>query len=204
MLEKTYVQEIEGYTEGVLRNNLGLVLIKPDAIKLGVEEFIISEIASGVLPYARLDFVESLYINSKEQVRLIYPNEKPNIYDALDPYFIGNQSIVLSVKSFKPGFDLWEELKNLRGPNIWHWTDNMLNGRFERPRFIRRILPVVGGDLLWETIKNKSIRKEEMTPEEFMVYSQNLLHVATSLQDFKGILSILKPYEVELILRDLI
>ena len=189
--------------EGDRSSEVGILMIKPDAIKLGVEEYLVAEFVKRLEGRADLDYAVVKTIESEETVREIYPDLEDDTYKALYGYLIGKEVLLITfrAKNNTPGTDMLERLSSIRGPSMWRWSKEQLSGNVGPEDFVRRMMPVPGSPPEWNIIKEKALQKERMTQREFEVYCQNLVHTPTSKGDFNALLKLFSEKERKFILR---
>lgn len=171
----------------IIRRNVGLLMIKPDAIDLGVEDHIVAEFCGRLHGIAQIDYAVAVKISTVRQIHAIYPRQEENIYQMLCRNLLNREAILISFRG-GPHIDLQRKLKEIKGPSMWHWTERMLHGDTNPDRFIRGWLPIPGSSDLWESIIKKIQAGARMTEEEFVVYSQNLIHTPDTVNESQGLL----------------
>lgn len=115
----------------MLDKNIGLLLIKPDAIKLGIEEYIIGEFCQRLQGKAELDFVQKKVLRSRTQINLIYPDMiDTNIYRYLENNLLHQTTIVASFVGNRE-IDIWSEMSKIKGSTPKRWTLPMLDGNMQ-------------------------------------------------------------------------
>jgi len=170
---------------------VGLVIIKPDAIDLGIEEYLIARLCQQLLDVAYLDHVQIVKIVDQIAVRKIYPAIEAEVYPILESNLVGREVVVLSFSSFaNDQIDLWSRLKGVKGKSMWNWDEEMWRGKRGIETSVRGCLPVPGSDPSWRSIVPKVRNHQWMTTEEFTVYSQNLIHTPETLLEFAGVLDL--------------
>lgn len=191
-LPRTISPEISGDEEqesDLLKKRCGLLMIKPDAINLGVEEYVIAEFCSRLQGKASLDLVEVITITSEKQVQNIYPHASQNLLSFIVPNLL-NQRVILVSFNCKSNTNLWKDLSAIKGPNPKRWSVAMHEGDTRPHFFIRGWLPVPGSSPVWKKIIAKIKGGDELTQQEYLIYCQNLVHTPDTIQEFEGLLSL--------------
>lgn len=188
--------------EQFLRTNLGLFLVKPDAIKLGIAEEIINYAIEQVHDNQKGE-INGIYIVQlgKDDVPKVYSTVKREIGEVLIDYLTEDVSVLVTFKGNKKD-DLWEFLRNMRGKRLMDRTEEELDNSGGIQTGIRDILPVPSTRQLYRNAfeKLKLRRKDSTIPftdEEYRVYCRNLVHAPDDLREGCALLKLINQEELE-------
>ncbi len=185
--------------ENELRTKVGLVLIKPDAIELGIEEFLVDYLQTKLQNEAELN--GGYFVSIKqEDLNGIYSAAKMYTSQAVVNYITSGTSILISFRGFGKT-DIWARLNQLKGKKLINRNGEELDGPISWERGVRNAIPIPSTKKEYLPVFDK-IKKygEEATVHftdfEFGTYVKNLLHTPDNLMEFYSLLKLLKPDEI--------
>ncbi len=163
---------------------IGAILLKPDAVELGVDDFITELVSKRMLieASASLEVAAPLCNLTKEQTRRIYPTLDPNYFEGHAANFLSGISIALFYVGNSGEVNLWQLLKKIRGKIT-------LGDGFEHS--IRASIPLPGKREKYNELSKKLKNKEPLCLEDYMSLSENLAHVPENIFEFDGLLSLI-------------
>lgn len=175
-------------SESILRERLGIALIKPDAVELGIAEYIIDFLNYKMITLAEAELSGVFIISDLdyEIVRKIYPKSPEHKISTVFEQFRGHEGLIIIYKGYGHKQDLWKLLRELRGESLFYRTEVGI----ERGG-IRGIIPVPSTGDNFRVIQNKLNRGEELTRDELRTYHANLMHTPENFDEFLGLASLI-------------
>lgn len=185
--------------ESELRQRIGFVLIKPDAIELGIDDFVINYLQSSLQAHAELNGIYVVKVK-QENVKGIYSAAKMYESAAVINYVTSGNSIVATF-SGNGLVDLWATLKNMKGKKLIDRTDEELEGSMGWRKGIRNAIPIPSTKTdykpVFEKIKEYKLEATNyFTRTEFDTFVKNLVHTPDNLMEFYSLVKLLKPKEI--------
>lgn len=174
---------------------IGAMLLKPDAIELGVDEFITELVSRRMLieAGARLEVAAPFFNLNREQTRKIYPALDSNYFEGHAANFLSGTSIALLYVGNTDRVNLWRLLYEIRGKLT-------VGEGFEHS--IRASIPLPSKREKYDKLSVKLRNNTSLCLEDYMSLSENLAHVPENVCEFGGLLSLipkrfLRPVRVE-------
>lgn len=180
-----------------LTHKTGVILIKPDAVELGIAEDII-DYANERVEAQRAGSLEGVYLIDRigcKDIPSLYPNLSPDGYGMVENYLCTGSS-VMAVFRGTGHVNMRELMLDIKGKRMRDWTLEELEGKMGMKDSIRGMLPVPGtiseyADAVAKLKAQKSDPSLRFTDEEFKVYCKNLIHSPDDLYETVGVLSLL-------------
>lgn len=190
-----------------LQKHVGLMLIKPDAINLGIGEDIINHVTQIMYPNANLTGVYIIDNITVEQIPIIYPELPSDGYEIVYEYLTSGPCILFGFTSDNEESNLLNTMKKIKGPRLIDWRDEYFEYRPGITSFIRATIPVPGTEMLYKRVIEKILLKRNdptirFTDDEFKIYCQNLVHSPDNFKEMFGLLSLVSENEKKEMLGD--
>lgn len=191
-----------GEYEREFRTRLGIMVIKPDAVQLGIGEELIYYITTklyesnaGVLNGAYIVQINRDYIPS------LYPNLGREVGEIVRDYLSEDISIIATFKGNRSQ-DIWGELHQMKGTRLMDRSEEQLNQPMGIKTGIRDIIPVPSTrnrfQEAFEKLKLRIIDKTiPFTDPEYKVYCRNLIHTPDDLREGIALLNILDRDQIK-------
>jgi hypothetical protein len=197
-MEKLNLERYEAY----LRTTLGLLLIKPDALALGVEDYIIHYVDESLRneKAGSLNGVYIIQIKDKD-VRNIYATVKRPLSPVLKAYLTEDVSVLVTFKGDGKK-DIWQKVSQLKGKRLLDRSENELDNGMGWLKGIRNAIPIPGTRELYVPVfeRVKQIQKDpkvRFTEEEYNQFSRNLVHTPDDLVEAFALLSLLNKNDID-------
>lgn len=181
--------------ERELRGSVGLMLLKPDTINLGVEEFIINLVTTNMIGRGgQLSIVKMIDGITDDQLQYIYPTLAPHYFRALSKLMIEQPSVLLvfvssSANNEGERIDLWEALTAIKGK-----VDPTRSKGFNEG--VRSAIPIPGRIGTFNRISSILQSGEDLSETEYLELVQNLAHTPENIHEFAGLLQLLSLEEI--------
>lgn len=183
--------------ETLLRYQIGAMMLKSDAVNLGVTESLIHHVAE-YFYHKRAAKLSGVYLIKKikpEIVPSLYPNLDRDGHEIVTRY-LSQGSVVLAFFQGNGSLDMWNEITMLKGKRMNDWDLGELNGALGLKDGMRCIMPVPSTREVYQPVMERIRRKrtdanERFTTDEFETYCQNLVHSPDDLAEFQGLLGLL-------------
>ncbi len=193
-----------------MQEHIGFIVMKPDAIELGVAEELIGMATEKLLQEGiHLLHGEVITIESEVQLRLLYPHiDEADFWRHMKDYFLGNLVAVTVYYSHEPTH-IERTIKNIKGPRPRDWEITQLEGARSIDDFLRALIPVPGTEQVVKPLLEKILESKrrngifEFTDAEFAIYSRNLVHSPEGEDEYQGMLKLLSADTRNLILESL-
>ncbi len=163
---------------------IGAILLKPDAVDLGVDEFITDLVSRRMLTEAgaSLEVAASLFNLTRKQTQKIYPTLDLNYFEGHTANFLSGTSIALLYVGNGGEVNLWQLLHKIRGKIT-------VDEGFEHS--IRASIPLPSKRERYDELTKKLKNEEPLCLEDYMSLSENLAHVPGNMCEFSGLLSLI-------------
>jgi hypothetical protein len=188
---------LEDIFDRELAMKAGFLLIKPDAVQLGVAEYIIDYAAQRVEKEkaGKLSGVYILNPLRTEQVPLLYPQMTSDTFPRVANY-LGEENSVMAVFKGNGLVDMRMLMLKIRGRGMHNWSMEELNGSIGLEDSVRGMLPVPGTTNLYFDVINKLKAKKcdstlKLTSDELIIFCRNLVHSPGDYEETLGILGLL-------------
>lgn len=180
-----------------LQTKLGAMLIKPDAVNLGVAEPIIAHV-SKKLYEEQIGTISGVYLIDGipiSMVPILYPSLPVDGCETVSQY-LSDGMCVLAFFEGSGNVDMWAEMTKLKGRRMNDWSIEELGGAVGLNNFIRAMLPVPGTRDKYFPVIDKIILKKRdksarFTDAEFQIYCRNLVHTPDNIDEFCGLLELI-------------
>lgn len=168
-----------------IRDQLGIILLKPDAVEEDLTEFFIAHVASRLFPDGQIAFVKVIDQLDGAQIKAIYPNDiiGTSIYN-----FLSSGSCVIATFLGRPGAALESRIKKLKGKRMRDWTPEDFDNSSVNMS-LRGIIPLPGFRKLYEPIFIKLRNNVQLSEEEFSIYCRNFVHSPEGVSEYIGLLN---------------
>lgn len=173
MTESSHIKDLE--TD--LRQNVGLVLIKPDAVNNGIAEDLIGNVFSKLqknIPDIEMEDVIFIDSFNADEVSRIYPDLDKKYLDAHKKLFENGSLVAVFFSSESGQSDIWSLLLKIRG--------KAREGSGIEDS-IRSILPLPGDRARFEELSRKA-ENETLNSDDYVDIIKNLMHVPSNVQEF--------------------
>jgi nucleoside diphosphate kinase len=201
-MERNNPQGCENY----LKTKLGLLLIKPDAVQLGIVEEII-DFVTHEAHFSKTAQLNGVYIINlqKPDIPLIYASVQTGVGEILKEYMTENICVLVTFKGNKR-VDLWKFLHDIRGKRLMDRTPEELQQGISKINGIRDWIPLPSTRKSYENafqklekrfIAGDKSKDIPFTDEEYRIYCRNLVHVPDNLQEVFALLQLLERREIE-------
>ena len=172
-----------------LRNTFGVVMLKPDAIDEGVEDYLIDHIYKKLreqIPDIELAGVIANESFREDQTEKIYPNLNESYLKGMKTLLKNNQTMVVFFTSRSGDQDVWSLLRNIRGK---------IGTGLGMENSIRSIIPLPGKVEKFKKLSQK-IKEDKLSEEDYIELCKGLVHVPDDEKEVAGILSSLDRTEL--------
>lgn len=178
--------------------NIGACLVKPDAVELGVAEYILAHIAHAlaIKKAGEMTLVSVIDKLPFEKVPALYPKLDADGYEIVRDYLCAGTCVL----AFYKGNGVGKELLAMKGKRMGDWSLDELDGSIGWKEGIRCAMPLPGTTKEYQPIVER-IRARRLgqpsrfTDDEFRVYCRNLIHTPDDDQELLGLLSLLSKEE---------
>lgn len=173
-------------------HTFGMLMIKPDAVSLGIAEDLIEYTRVRMLTEASavltgVFFVESI---NREDLSYMYPDVRGNKLDLSMHNFNLGPSVILTFNGMRDDIDLWRQAYLIRGKTMRHQTQTGLRDS------IRGILPIAGVPGDYRIMTEKYKKPGPMTDEDELIMHFNLAHSPDNVQEVAGLLRLISDTEL--------
>lgn len=191
--------------ESYLRRNLGMILIKPDSVKLGIAENVI-DFAISKVQESGIGEINGVYIVqiNKQDIAEIYSTVKAGVGEVLKNYMTEDLSVLLTFKG-NGNDDIWDFLHSIRGKRLMDRTPEELDSGMAMKNGIRDWIPLPSTrnkyKSSFETLKERYRRGDKsniinFSDADYSIYCQNLVHVPDDLREIVALLQLLNQDEI--------
>jgi hypothetical protein len=178
---------------------IGIMLLKPDALKYKKDEEIINILKSQLCESNIADFAGIYKVNeiSGKNIPKIYPDLDTTFYPTVEKYLSSGPSIIILFIN-KSNLDIEKKMLDLRGKRMLDWTEEELDGIKDLRNGIRFMLPLeetkdAFKDIIQnikDRIKNVNVNLK-FTNEQYDLYCQNLVHTPEGINELLAILDLI-------------
>jgi len=181
--------------ETKLRHNLGLMLVKPDAIEAGIAEELIDhahrKLKDGVPDIELLGAAIVPSFNDAD-VDKIYPDLHGEFKQALKSFYKQGPSIAVFWSSKSGTQDIWAQLIKIRGKiTVGYGLDDS----------IRSIIPLPGHKERYEETTNK-LQSGNLDFDDYIELCKSLVHVPQNMKEFTGLFLSINEEDINDILHE--
>lgn len=163
-----------------LRSTLGVMLMKPDALEVGIVEELIDYTYTRlqtIVPNIELAGAILIPSFNEAEVEKIYPDLEDKYRDAFKIFYKQGPLVAVFWSSDSTPQDLWIILKTLRGK---------ITEGFGLNDSIRSIIPLPGNRERYEEI-TKKIESEELNSDDYIELCRSLVHIPENIKEFAGL-----------------
>ncbi len=182
-------------------HRFGVVLIKPDAIALGVDEFIIGRLTQELYE-SKTGILQGVYEVGvkKMDIPYIYPSIPKEDYAVIEDYLSEGSSILLTYRGSGRS-NLQDRINEIKGKRLGDWSIEELEGANGFGNSIRGMIPVPGTIEQFEPVI-KRIKLKKIDPSirfsdaEYRIYCRNLIHSPNDCLETLSLLRLLSQQQL--------
>ena len=186
-------------------HKFGVVLIKPDAVELGVDDYIIGRFTQELYE-GGIGVLQGVYeVNVKKiDIPLIYPSMSKEDYLAVESYLTEGPSVLFTYTG-SGRFNLQDRINNIKGKRLGDSSLEELDGKNGFGNSIRGMLPVPGTIKQFEPVVRRiKLKKNDpsirFSDAEYHIYSKNLVHSPNDYLETFGLLCLLSAQQLREVL----
>lgn len=174
------------------KNQLGLLLIKPDAISIGAGEYLIEYTRERMKNEVQAEMQGVFIIDeiNRTDLSYMYPDLPAYKLDLATQVFNLGPSVLVTFKGSGSNTDLWANLKEIRGASMRDLEEN------SRTSSIRSFLPLPGffGD--YRLVAEKLRQHKTVSVNEELILHFNMAHTPDTIDEVAGLLKLVETSQL--------